>query len=215
MRVHAGLPTDGPHEAFRIGACLRRSHGGLAHLVTFGREDLVEVTRELGIAIADADLASREGVTGSNEQVADVLGYPGTHRLRGHAGQVDASRAQLDEQRHVGAKEQHRGHDEEVRRQHRGAWFDKKARQLVPPLLHAGPSPSPASPRVDRGHRRRATRALQLPLDLQVGPTLGYGPAVPSHQRLGITKKATGARVPGPSMPPRGRLDRRRRAAAR
>jgi hypothetical protein len=118
-----------------------------------------------------------------NEQVPGLLSQSGTSGVRGHAGQVDASRVQLDEEQHVETTEEHVSTVKKSVAKIAWAWFDQKVRQFMPPFLPAGPMPSSARTRTGAApattrdirqragtHRRRRHHASHQPAPEESDP---------------------------------------------
>jgi hypothetical protein len=71
------------------------------HGDSFAAEDLVEGAAELTVAVVDQEPHPLEQ-TGEAE-VARLLGHPGSARVGGAAGEMDAAATKLDEEQHVEA----------------------------------------------------------------------------------------------------------------
>src|SRR5437764_4170398 len=95
--------AGGADEALGERVCLWRSHRCLDDLDSFAGEDGVEVAGELAVAVVDQEakrpwsLVERPGEERPGD-LACLLGDPGAGRVRGAAGQVDASAAEFDEE---------------------------------------------------------------------------------------------------------------------
>ena len=92
--------ADGSHPAFGVGVRVGRLHGRADHVEALGVEDLIERTAELRVAIVDQ---KSEGLVTSelHDEVARLLGGPGSTRIRGAGDVLDPSRRQRDEEQHV------------------------------------------------------------------------------------------------------------------
>jgi hypothetical protein len=88
----------------------RRPDGTADHLDTISAEHGVEAGRELGVAVADQELASAEAI----RQFPRALGDPRLGRVGGDARQMDPPDAVFNEDEHVDASEQHGVDGEEV-----------------------------------------------------------------------------------------------------
>jgi len=73
--VVEALPANGAYPALRERVRLRRPDGGLHDRQSFGSEDLVEATGELGVSISDEGVPVLE--TSGDRQVPRLLSDPG------------------------------------------------------------------------------------------------------------------------------------------
>jgi hypothetical protein len=90
------LGTDGTNPTLREGVGVRRLDRRDHHLGTLGAEHLVEPVTELGVAVAEHN-AQPQSIRCRQEQVAGLLGDPGTIGVGRHAGQLDPASGQFDE----------------------------------------------------------------------------------------------------------------------
>ena len=92
----------------------RCPHGRLDHTDAFGAEDLIEVARELAVTIADQKARPQPFVVESHQQVARLLGDPGSVRIGADPRKVDAAACKLNEKPDVEPFEEHGVDGEEV-----------------------------------------------------------------------------------------------------
>lgn len=164
------LATDGPDPAFGVGARLRHPHRRLDHPDALGAEDLVEIARELAVAVTDQEARADILVIELHQQVARLLSHPPAIRIRRDAGEADATRPELNEEQDVEALEEERIDSQEVAL--------KDARRLsaqeVGPALLKPPrrriDPRVPQDRPDRASRELETETDQLALDPPVPP---------------------------------------------
>jgi hypothetical protein len=90
-----------PTKRSAIAVRLRRPHRGLDNLDAFAREDSVEASGELGVAVADQVAKARWLLLECPSEVAGLLCDPLSGRVGGAADEVDAAAAHLDEEEHV------------------------------------------------------------------------------------------------------------------
>jgi hypothetical protein len=95
------LPADGADEA--LGKCFgtRGSDRCADGSNALGAENLVEASRELGVAIPDQELDRSCTLGEFIGQVPGLLEYPGTRRMRRHSGHEDTSGIEVDEDQDV------------------------------------------------------------------------------------------------------------------
>jgi hypothetical protein len=95
------LGADGADPPFCVGVRCRRPHGRHQHLGTLRGEQVVEASTELRVPVAEQEAHLSSPLTQHQQQVAGLLGDPGTVRMGGHAGQMHTSRVQFDEEQHI------------------------------------------------------------------------------------------------------------------
>ena len=93
--------ADGADEAFGDGVGPRRPHRCLDDPDVDGGEDGVEGGGELGVAVPDEEPEATAGVVEIHEQVAGLLGQPGTGGVRGDAEDVHPAGGVLDDEERV------------------------------------------------------------------------------------------------------------------
>ena len=106
--------TQGPDPALGVRpgvGCLDRR---LDHADALRAKDLVEVTSELAVAVADQVPRPDVLVIKLHEQVPCLLGHPGPVRVRRDPGEMDPPRRKLDEEEDVQPFEEHGVDGEEV-----------------------------------------------------------------------------------------------------
>ena len=108
LRAHRADPALG------VGVRRRRAVGRAHDLDPLGREHRVEGRRELGVAIVDEEAGRRARLLQRPGEVARLLRDPGGGRVGGAAGEVDAARADLEEEQDVQRLEEERLDGEEV-----------------------------------------------------------------------------------------------------
>jgi hypothetical protein len=97
------FPTGASNPPLGVGARLRGPHRRFDHRDAFGAEDLVEVTRELAVAVTNERPWADTVVVELHEQVARLLAHPAAVRVGRDSCQVHAAASQLDEEQHVEA----------------------------------------------------------------------------------------------------------------
>jgi hypothetical protein len=95
------LGADGTDPPLRIGVGVRRLDRRDEHLGTLGAEHLVEPATELRVAVAEHKAQPQSPIRCRQEQVAGLLGDPGTIGVGRHAGQVDPAGGQFDKEQHI------------------------------------------------------------------------------------------------------------------
>ena len=105
---------QGPHPALGEGVGPRRTDRRADHGNALGPEDLVEGTRELGVAVADQEPDWRGSVLERGREVAGLLADPGGVGVSRDAGHVHPPGAQLDEVQDVDSPQPKGLHGEEV-----------------------------------------------------------------------------------------------------
>ena len=96
---HSG--AGGADETLCERVRLRRSYRGLDDHDALASEDGVEVASELAVAVTDQEAKRFRSLLERPGELARVLSGPGSGRVGGAAGHVDASAAELDEEEHV------------------------------------------------------------------------------------------------------------------
>jgi hypothetical protein len=76
--------------------------------------EVVEGSGELAVAVADQEPDGRAIVFEGSEEVAGLLGDPGTCGVGGDAGEMHTPVVKLDEEQHVQPLQEHGVHGEEV-----------------------------------------------------------------------------------------------------
>jgi hypothetical protein len=112
------LRADGSDEALGDRVRLRCADRCLDDLDTFASKDRVEVTRELGVAIADQETNRHRSLGQCPSELAGLLGNPSAARLCGAAGEIHSPAAEFDEDEHVQPLEPDCLDGEEVDRDH-------------------------------------------------------------------------------------------------
>ena len=144
------LGPHGQHEAFGKAVRPRTPRRDLHHLDARVRQDRVERRRELPGPIADQEPKPSGAVAEIHQQVAGLLGGPGSVGMGGHAQHVQGAVADLEHEQHVQPPQGERAVDvEEVDCEHAGGlraqelpptdvgvpqrrWWDPVARQDSP-----------------------------------------------------------------------------------
>jgi len=115
------LGADGQREAFREAVCPRTPRRDLDHLDARVRQDRVERGRELPGPVADEEPEPGGMFAEVHDEVAGLLGGPGSVGVRGHAEDVQVAVADLECEQDVEPPECHRAVDvEEVDGEHAG-----------------------------------------------------------------------------------------------
>jgi hypothetical protein len=91
------LAPNGSDPALGMRPRLRRPYRRFDDTDSFRAEDLIEVTRELAVAITDEKPRPDAFVAKLHQQVARLLGHPAAIRVGRDPGQVDAPGRKLDE----------------------------------------------------------------------------------------------------------------------
>jgi hypothetical protein len=84
------LAPDAADPTFGVRSRLRGSHRRLDDTDSFRAEDLIEVTAELAVAVTDEKPRPDARVVKLHEQVACLLGHPGSVRVGRDPGQVNS-----------------------------------------------------------------------------------------------------------------------------
>src|SRR6266540_520522 len=100
--------------AFGVRPCCRRPHGRFDDADAFRAEDLVELARELAVAITDQKPRPDVRVVELHQQVARLLSNPAAVGVGRDPGEVDAAGPELDEEQNVEALQEERVDREEV-----------------------------------------------------------------------------------------------------
>src|SRR6266511_5090861 len=108
------LATDAADPALGVCSRLGRPYRRLNHTDALGAEDLVEITSELAVAVADEKPRPDAFVAKLHEQVARLLGHPAAVRVGRDPGEVDAPGRKLYEEQHVEALQEERVDGKEV-----------------------------------------------------------------------------------------------------
>src|SRR5262249_51642267 len=120
-------------------------------------------------------------------QLPGLLRHPGGGRVGGAAGQVDASRAELDEEQHVDGLEEQRLDREEVAGEDLVPVLAKELPPGAAPALPLGCRRQAVAP--EHGAHGRVAEAMielgELALDAPVAPA-GVLPGQPEDQRLDL-----------------------------
>src|SRR5918994_1089728 len=112
------LPTQRSANAFAFGARI----GVPPNLEAFGPEDLIEGSTELRVSVTEQDMFVVEAF--GDRQVPSLLGDPHGIGAAGHAGDVDSSRGDLDEEQDVQRLQQYvKGSETTVPIPRRGALY--------------------------------------------------------------------------------------------
>ena len=111
--VVEALPAHGPDEPLCEGIRPRCPDRGPDDTDALGAEDGIEGPRELGVPVAQEEPHSRQALL--DGEVPRLLGDPGRVGVLRDAGQVHASRRELDEEQEVERPEADRLDAEEVR----------------------------------------------------------------------------------------------------
>ena len=85
------LPPQTADRALGLCSRLRRPHRRLDHRDALGAEDLVEVARELAVAVTDQEAGAHSFIVESQQQVTRLLAHPSTVRIRADPGQMHAT----------------------------------------------------------------------------------------------------------------------------
>jgi hypothetical protein len=111
------LTTDGADPPFGERVRPRRPHRRAQDPDALGAEDRIEAIGELRVPVVDEEPELPDAVPKVHDEVAGLLGYPRSRRVRRHPQDVDAAGGDLEHEQHVQAPEQHRVDVEEVARQ--------------------------------------------------------------------------------------------------
>jgi len=115
------LGPHGQHEALGEAVRSRTPRRDLDHLNSCVGYDRIEVGRELSGAVADEEPESGGMVAEVHDEVAGLLGGPGSVGMCGHAQHVQVAVADLEGEQDVEASQRERAVDvEEVDREHAG-----------------------------------------------------------------------------------------------
>src|ERR687896_497005 len=108
------LTPDRSHPALGERVCLRCSDRSLDDADPLGSKDAVEDGGKLGVAIVDEQAHGRRPVVQAEDEVASLLGDPGTIGCGRAVGEENASAGELDEEDYVESLERDGLHCEEV-----------------------------------------------------------------------------------------------------
>src|SRR5262245_11265008 len=130
------LSANGADET--LGDCVRfrRSYWRLDDADAFAGEDGVEVAGEFAVAVADQEAEPPRLRLQCPGELARLLGDPGSVRVGGAAGEVNAAASDFDEEEYVEAPQRDRLDGEEVDGEH--------ALRLLPQECAPGESAAPA-----------------------------------------------------------------------
>ena len=95
------LATDAADPALGVCVRVRRLHACADHGDPFALEDVVEAAAELGVAIVDQQAQRLLPNVDRHQQVARLLGCPGTGRVRGAGDELDPAALEREEEEHV------------------------------------------------------------------------------------------------------------------
>ena len=95
------LSSDRSNPPLGVGVRVGRLHRRQEHLDTLRAEHIVECAAELRVAVVDKEAQPSPSFSEHQQEVSGLLGDPGTVRVGAHAGQVDPSGVQFDEEQHV------------------------------------------------------------------------------------------------------------------
>jgi len=107
------LGPGGEHEPFRITVRLRAPRRDLHDFDTSGGQDRGEARGELPGPVPDQEPEARRAITQVHQQVADLLGGPGSVRVRGDIENVHVPGADFYDEQAVQALQGHRAVDVE------------------------------------------------------------------------------------------------------
>jgi len=108
------LGADGLHPTLGVRVRLGRFHRGHEHLAALRPEHRIEAAAERGVSVAQDEAYLPTSLAKHQQQVAGLLGDPGTVGVGGHPGQVDPAGVEFDEEQHVQPAQPHRIDGEEV-----------------------------------------------------------------------------------------------------
>ncbi len=156
----------------------------------FGAEDLIEVARELAVAVADQEARPHPFVVESHQQVVRLLGHPGALRVSGDARDVHATAREFNEEQDIQTLEEDGVHGEEVALEELAASRRRNSTQLDSSRRGAGSIPS----------RRRISQTV---LAASETPSPTSSPWMRRYPQLGFsrasrsTRSRTSTGVPG------------------
>jgi hypothetical protein len=108
------FPTDASDPTLGMRSRLRRPDRRSDDLDPFGAEDVVELTRELAVAITNQEAGTDAFVVELHQQVARLLAHPAAVGVSRDPGQMNAAARQLDEEQHIEALQEQGVDGEEV-----------------------------------------------------------------------------------------------------
>jgi hypothetical protein len=106
-----------------------RLHRRAQHLGALGTDHVIEPATELRVTVAHKKVHLSAALAQHEEQVPGLLGGPGAGGIAGHAGQVNPSGAQLDEEQYLHPTQEDGVDGEEVARDDAGGLL---AQELPP-----------------------------------------------------------------------------------
>src|SRR5438093_561206 len=187
------LAPNASDPALGVRPRLRRLHRRCDHPYAFGAEDLIEVTRELAVAITDEKPRPDAFVAKLHQQVARLLGHPAAIRVGRDPGQVDAPGRKLDEKEYVEALQEERIDGEEVALQDARRLSPQELAPVVLEPLRRRLDPRLLQNRPDGARGELDPKPDQLALDPPIAPARALA-SEPHHERthLGASRWASG-----------------------
>jgi len=164
------LPPQTADPALGVCSRLRRPHRRLDHTDALGAEDLVEVARELAVAVTDQEAGERSFIVESHQQVTRLLAHPSTVRIRADPGQMHATALKLDHEQDVEAPEKDGVDGEEVALEDARRLPAQKLRPAGLESPRRGLDSLPPEDFPDGAASKRNTEPDQLALDPPVSP---------------------------------------------
>jgi hypothetical protein len=161
------LGAHRPDPPLRVRVRLGRPNRRQQHLPTLRAEHVVEAAGELRVPITQQVPHPAPLLAEHQQQVAGLLGDPGTVGIGGHARQVDPSRLVFDEEQHVQPPPPDRVDGQEVARHDpsRLPAQERRPRGGCSPRCRV--QPMAAQRRADRGRRYLHAKPQQLTLDVE------------------------------------------------
>ena len=161
------LPTQRSAWARAFGARI----GALITRMPSSAEDLVELTRELGVAITDQEARPYRFVVELHHQVACLLAHPAAVRVGRDPSQVHAATLQLDEEQNVEPFQEERVDGEEVALEDARRLLAKKLRPARLETLRRRLDARLFENRPDGGRRQLDPKSDKFALDPTVAPS--------------------------------------------
>jgi hypothetical protein len=101
QEVIEALRSDGAHEPFGKGICIRGPIGRPQDLSAFGSEDFVEAHHVLGVTIADQELGCDARISEITSDIPRLLGDPSRAGMSRDPGDPDSPVPELDKEQHL------------------------------------------------------------------------------------------------------------------
>src|ERR671934_181472 len=164
------LAADADHPALYVRVRVRRLHRSADDLDLLGRQEGVEGTRELRVAVVDQEPHLPVAVVELHQQVARLLQHPSPVRLVGAGEILDPAAADREEDEHVEAAQPDGVDGEEVAGEDRLTVRAQEAAPRLPVALRRRRQPGLSKDVANRSRGNREAELAQLADDPQIAP---------------------------------------------